>query len=162
MKLENIRNYEKLFLNICIELFNEWKDYWYQIQIYTFNDLYKLYYNKFILNNLEHFFILIGNNTVYGYGCIVINEFPNYIPPKNSIFLTDIYIKKKYRGNGLSKILIHLLIIEAKKYKKEILIGVDKNIFFLHNLYKKNGFKYIEEINCDKQYLIYKLSRFSV
>ena len=94
MKIENIRKYEKLLIDISKDLFIEWKNYWNHINIHSYKDLYKYYYNNFILKNEEKGYIFLENNNILGYGFIVNNEFPIIKSPKNSVFITDIFIKK--------------------------------------------------------------------
>ena len=159
MKLENVRDHENLLLDISKEFFIEWRKYWNYINLYNYKDLHQYYNKKFFKNTEDNFYILIDNyNNIIGYGCIIYDEFPTIKSPKNSIFITDIYIKPNYRRMGNSKLLIELLIIEAKKYEKDILIAVEKKTTFLHNFYKNFGFEFIEEIDYSDKYLIYKLN----
>ena len=94
IKLENIRNYEKLLLDISKDLFIEWKNYWNHINLHSYKVLHKYYYANFILNNDKNGYILIENNNILGYGFIVYDAFPIIKSPKNSVFITDIFIKK--------------------------------------------------------------------
>lgn len=93
------------------------------------------------------------------------NEFSHYIVAKidteivgfagiwksvDDIHITDIVVKKSYRGNGIGNLLLQKLIELTKQLNyKELTLEVNSNNKIARKLYLKNGFK---ELGIRKKY----------
>lgn len=98
-----------------------------------FADMAQDYY----LNNLCFFGMI--NNEYIGYGQIIFN--------RNMYTIVNFGIISKYRGLGLSKLLLNEIILEAKKYGiNDLYIRVDSDNIKAINLYKGIGFKDLNKI----------------
>lgn len=99
-----------------------------------FADMAQDYY----LNNLCFFGMI--NNEYIGYGQIIFN--------RSMYTIVNFGIISKYRGLGLSKLLLNEIIIEAKNYGiNDLYIRVDYDNIKAINLYKGIGFKEINKIS---------------
>lgn len=99
-----------------------------------FADMAQDYY----LNNLCFFGMI--NNEYIGYGQIIFN--------RSMYTIVNFGIISKYRGLGLSKLLLNEIIIEAKNYGiNDLYIRVDSDNIKAINLYKGIGFKEINKIS---------------
>lgn len=98
-----------------------------------FADMAQDYY----LNDLCFFGMI--NNEYIGYGQIIFN--------RNMYTIVNFGIISKYRGLGLSKLLLNTIIIEAKNYGiNDLYIRVDSDNIKAINLYKRIGFKDLDKI----------------
>ena len=103
----------------------------------TVDDIYADMTQDYFLKDLCFFGMI--NNEYIGYGQIIFN--------RNMYTIVNFGIVKKYRGMGLSKILLNGIINEARNYGIEKLyIRVDSDNLKAINLYRWIGFKDINRV----------------
>lgn len=142
--LKDKPEYIKEFVLICHE---EWGNPW------NSNNVEKILKEKIqnTLNRLENFptLILLEDKNLVGFVSLFEKDCEDRIDL--SPWYATLYIKSKYRGKGISKILTDEIIRETKKRKYEKLyLKTD-----LNNFYEKYNFKYLEATsNGEKIYYI--------
>ncbi|MGG7143260.1 GNAT family N-acetyltransferase [Clostridium nigeriense] len=132
LKKLNIGNDEKLRCDVQNDIFSQWNR-----KPLTVDDIYADMAQDYFLKDLSFFGKI--NNEYIGYGQIIFN--------RNMYTIVNFGIVSKYRGLGLSKILLNEIIDEARRYGiKELYIRVDSDNTKAINLYKWIGFKEINKI----------------
>lgn len=117
-------------------------DYTSDLSSYEMNKINN-YINETVPKQISNYKNIIYNNKIIGSILITIN--------KNNILLDEIFLEKEYRNKGIGTSIITDLINDTKK---DIYLWVYKNNEAL-NLYKKLGFKVIEETQT-RYKMIYK------
>lgn len=103
----------------------------------TIEDIYMDMSQDYYLGELC-FFGMLGDEPI-GYGQIIDN--------RNMYTIVNFGIIEELRGIGLGKLLLHEIILKAKKYGiKELFIRVDYENIKAINLYKWIGFKFVDNI----------------
>lgn len=95
--------------------------------------------NTFAIPGEKFWAIVIGNEFI---ACGGLNLDP-YAASKTVGRVRHVYVLKKYRRQGYSKILLHLIIDEAKKYFKCLRLSTDNPI--AASLYRSMGFEKVDE-----------------
>lgn len=73
-----------------------------------------------------------------------------YIPEKDRLFLSKLYVDKKYRGQGLGRILFDDCLNYAKDNDlKAVYLTVNKNNTHSYDIYKHLGFKVTDAVVSD-------------
>ena len=117
-------------------------DYTSDLSSYEMNKINN-YINETVPKQISNYKNIIYNNKIIGSILITIN--------KNNILLDEIFLEKEYRNKGIGTSIITDLINDTKK---DIYLWVYKNNEAF-NLYKKLGFKVIEETQT-RYKMIYK------
>lgn len=132
LKKLNIGKDEKLRCEIQNDIFSQLNR-----RPLTVDDIHADMAQDYFLKDLCFFGMI--NNEYIGYGQIIFN--------RNMYTIVNFGIVNKYRGLGLSKILLNEIINEAKNYGiKELYIRVDSDNMKAINLYRWIGFKEINKI----------------
>lgn len=127
----------KYFDTICDWMYNWWgiRDGWSHKKVYEFMG------NSLCKEKISQTFIAIHNDTVIGMYQLAMTDLdtrPDIYP-----WLTNVYVDEKYRGRGLSKLLVEHSIKEAKKLEIKELYLYTAHI----GLYEKFGWEYIGNVN---------------
>lgn len=132
LKKLNVGKDEKLRCDIQNDIFSQLNR-----KPLTVDDIYADMTQDYFLKDLSFFGMI--NNEYIGYGQIIFN--------RNMYTIVNFGIVTKYRGLGLSKILLSEIINKARGYGiKELYIRVDPDNTKAINLYKGIGFKEVNKI----------------
>ncbi|MGG7059772.1 GNAT family N-acetyltransferase [Clostridium tertium] len=132
LKKLNVGKDEKLRCDIQNDIFSQLNR-----KPLTVDDIYADMTQDYFLKDLSFFGMI--NNEYIGYGQIIFN--------RNMYTIVNFGIVTKYRGLGLSKILLSEIINKARGYGiKELYIRVDPDNTKAINLYKRIGFKEVNKI----------------
>ena len=166
----NIKNRLDLFDFICELIYQEWQEYYNIININSSDELITFYKNVFIeKNNLNQkyngIFLLFNKinsiNQLVGFITISNDDIEWYKKiNKNSLFINEIYVLKKYRKSGYGKKIINFAIDYITNLNMKIYLSVEKLHFI--NYYNKIGFIEVDNYNLENQkYIImeYKIKK---
>ena len=90
--------------------------------------------NKYVKEGYKYFFINKDDVAKVGFFC--------YKESDDFVYLDKLYIKKEYRGNGLSKEVMNYIM---DKTDKKIVLNVNINNTKAYKAYLASGFKVIEQ-----------------
>ncbi len=148
-----------LFEFICELVYQEWKTYYNKININNSDDLIiffkNVYLNKNKYNNIFLLFDKINlTNQLVGFITISEDDIEGYKKlEKNSLFINEIYILKRYRKLGYGEKLIKYGIDYIKNLNLKTYLSVEK--LKLIDYYKKLGFIEIDTFNFyNQKYII--------
>lgn len=155
----NIKNRLDLFDFICELIYQEWQEYYNIININSSDELITFYKNVFIeKNNLNQkyngIFLLFNKinsiNQLVGFITISNDNIEGYKKiNKNSLFINEIYVLKKYRKLGYGKKIINFAIDYITNLNMKIYLSVEK--LKLLDYYKKLGFVEVDNYNLENQ-----------
>ena len=155
----NIKNRLDLFDFICELIYQEWQEYYNIININSSDELITFYKNVFIeKNNLNQkyngIFLLFNKinsiNQLVGFITISNDYIEGYKKiNKNSLFINEIYVLKKYRKLGYGKKIINFAIDYITNLNMKIYLSVEK--LKLLDYYKKLGFIEVDNYNLENQ-----------
>ena len=155
----NIKNRLDLFDFICELIYQEWQEYYNIININSSDELITFYKNVFIeKNNLNQkyngIFLLFNKinsiNQLVGFITISNDDIEGYKKiNKNSLFINEIYVLKKYRKLGYGKKIINFAIDYITNLNMKIYLSVEKLHFI--NYYNKIGFIEVDNYNLENQ-----------
>ena len=155
----NIRQRIDLFEFICELVYQEWKTYYNKININNSDDLIiffkNVYLNKNKYNNIFLLFDKINlTNQLVGFITISEDDIEGYKKlEKNSLFINEIYILKRYRKLGYGEKLIKYGIDYIKNLNLKTYLSIEK--LKLIDYYKKLGFIEIDTFNFyNQKYII--------
>ena len=133
MKIVKIKDDGPLFKEI-VDIYYEWWGHKY----YNLEDFYDFYKNVLENKELPRLYALLDDELI---GMYELNDHDR-IDVEECPFLSNVFVKEEYRGNGYSKLLINDAIKEAKE------LGFNKLYLRSHheNYYEKFGFKLIKEV----------------
>jgi len=153
----NIRQRIDLFEFICELVYQEWKTYYNKININNSDDLIIFFKNVYLdinknnkISKNNNIFLLFDKinlkNQLVGFITISEDDIEGYKKlEKNSLFINEIYILKRYRKLGYGEKLIKYGIDYIKNLNLKTYLSVEK--FKLIDYYKKLGFIEIDTFN---------------
>lgn len=94
------------------------------------------------IQNGYSYFVLMADEKPIGYTAIRFNP--------DALFLSKLYIQKDFRKQGYSKIMLNQIVKEARQNNKNIIrLTCNKNNITSLNIYKKIGFRIVQEEKTD-------------
>jgi len=97
------------------------------------------YINESLIEHLKDYKIIMVEDEFAGMFCMyLINNGQDYL-------LDEIYLIDKYRKKGIATSLVKYSIKEAQNLKKDLYLWVYKSNLNAINIYKKSGFKIVNE-----------------
>ena len=134
MEIVKINKEDSLFKEI-VDIYFEWWGY-----KYFDNDSFYDYYKSVLEDkDLPRLYALLDNNSLVG--MYELNDHDR-INVSESPFLSNVFVKEEYRGNGYSRLLINDAIKEAKDLGYETLYLRSHH----ENYYEKFGFVLLKEV----------------